>query len=419
MGKFQGNAISIGTLALSLALPFSLHAETEAEAFSGRLVENKGMLAKRWSIPFNENAYYESFCESHLQIGIEGGGTNTRIRINSSPSDGPEAQMLYSRTTKEGSNLYQNPDGAIKAVKKLINEGIKSVANKNKWDSKKICYDLGLGMAGTEGENNLLFLSALKKDPRMKRAVLASDAEVAWLSVFHNEGVIIISGTGSIILGRNAAGSTYRHGGYAIPMSDRYSAAALALDYGTCIHNKVSLQDDKPVWPKGLPLAYFKKLLEKSGGAAEQFLLKLNALVKSNVSQLAAMAPEIIDHSWPMDYCEEKETNHIGRCTNQSMGRRFSDKDYCAAAALYASKYELLDAIKSFPPDFKHLPFAIHGTFGNTLWSNLEQSGVVDEMTKSRKVAAPIDPLAGSLKLLDRGSSSVFWDYLNCLLPKF
>lgn len=132
MNLFKIKIISISTLVSILTLPRFLHAASETN-----ILKHDGMLAKRWSVSALEDAFDESLCEAHLQIAIEGGGTNTRIRISHDPSDNTQPKPLYSHAIKEGSNLYERADGAIKVVQKLIDDGIKSIAPEHQWIRKE------------------------------------------------------------------------------------------------------------------------------------------------------------------------------------------------------------------------------------------------------------------------------------------
>ena len=400
MRSFKTKIISISTLVSILILSFCLHADAEVTKY-------KGMLTDRWSIPASNNAFDEALCETNLHIAIEGGGTNTRIRINDIATEMNEApKELYAYKVQEGSNIYQSTESAAHIVRKLINNGIQSIASQHSWDTEKVCYELGLGMAGTEGKDNALFLKALQNDPRMKRAILVSDAEAAWLSAFDTEGTIIIAGTGSIILSRNAAGKKFRKGGYGIPMSDQRSAAALCLYYGECINEEVGLEDGKAVWREDIKLAFFEKLLSENKGSDEELFMKLTSMARFNVSEFAAMAPHIIEyaalemineHSWKRTACSTSN----GTCKTNPISDCLDNKDFCATEAVITSSRKLYNAILSLPADFQGLPFAIHGSYGNVLWDKMTELFGKEGYIANLKINTPIDPLAGIQKLLE------------------
>ncbi|AMO57940.1 hypothetical protein GZ77_12330 [Endozoicomonas montiporae] len=370
----------------------------------------KGKLMSRWFINKNDNSG-KAFCEHHLMIAVEGGGTNTRIRITTpNPVD---QSKPYEQVLKQGSNIYRTAEQAIDVTRLLIQEGVEAVASKNHWNSQNTCYELALGMAGTEGNNNDTFLKALQKDPRMQKAVLGSDAETAWLSVFDREGLIVISGTGGITLGRNHKGQVYRKGGFSVPMSDTPSAAAHALHYGNCIHDIVSFENENVFIPAGVHLGFFQKLLSRKQGSGNDVFMYLHGLVTRDLSQFAALAKDIqqyFDGSLMSEAlrispsCEGYKNAGIG--SNQgkpdagSTSMDWSNKDDCANTAMEKSIQDLTKAVSITNPAFQNLPFAIHGTFGKVVWDSAVQYASIHEHIRKRKVEQPIDPLAGALKML-------------------
>lgn len=383
-----------------LSLSFSLHAENDVR-------KNSGMLDSRWSIAASKNHFDHSICDTYMQIAIEGGVTNTRIRIHNPPFDEPK--VLYSHSINEGSNLDEKSGGAIKTVRKLIDAGITSIAASYSFNPERVCYHIGLGMAGTEGQNNEAFLTALRSDQRMQLAVMASDTETAWLSVFDTQGIIIVSGIDSVILGRSVNGNIFRKAGFATPMSCSHSAASLSLHYGECINREVYFIDGKATWRQNIKLALLEKQLKENDGTDEQFFMKLNALARFNITGFAAMAPDIMAHRapetafnliWSEKDCYQ-DHNNVERCTFKPVGEHLQNKDFCATSAAIKCEAELLNTLLKLPEAFRALPFAIHGTFGNILWDSLIENETDLSDIVTRKITTPVDPLAGAIKLLN------------------
>ena len=395
---YLNNLIKI-TTSLSIAFFISLSTSLCAQSpKSGDLSEVKtvtGKLGARWFINKAKGSD-EISCEHPVLIAIEGGGTNTRIRITNSSATSPLPP--YEHSSKSGSNLYRTAEQAIEVTQSLINEGIQTIASKMNWRAESVCYELALGMAGTEGKNNGLFLKALQNDPRMQKAVLGSDAETAWLSAFDSEGLIVIAGTGGITLGRNENGQVYRKGGFSVPMSDTPSAATHVLHYGNCINQQVSFEDDGLFIPSGVYLGYFQKLLSKSKGSGSDVFMNLHGLVTRNLTAFAAHAESLQKHFdgelmqktyWPKNNCETLNGSED-----------WGNNDYCVNEAMKNSIQDLINAVSVTNPKFHNLPFAIHGTFGKVVWETAAKFANIDEAVKARKVEKDIDPLTGALKML-------------------
>ena len=94
------------------------------------------------------------------------------------------------------------------------------------------CQGIGLGLAGAAREQDKKILTGMF-DPIFgkDKYSLISDAEIALISGTLAEfGVIVISGTGSIVYGRNAEGKEARYGGYGPLISDEGSGYRIALE---------------------------------------------------------------------------------------------------------------------------------------------------------------------------------------------
>ena len=94
------------------------------------------------------------------------------------------------------------------------------------------CRGIGLGLAGTARDQDKKILTGMFDSIFAKeKYALTSDAEVALISGTLAEfGVIVISGTGSIVYGRNAEGKETRYGGYGPLISDDGSGYRIAVE---------------------------------------------------------------------------------------------------------------------------------------------------------------------------------------------
>jgi N-acetylglucosamine kinase-like BadF-type ATPase len=87
---------------------------------------------------------------------------------------------------------------------------------------------LVVGAAGAGRlEEQIELRDALWGERIAKKVRVTTDAEIALEALGRPIGIILISGTGSVVLGRNAAGAVTRRGGYGWQMSDEGSGYAV------------------------------------------------------------------------------------------------------------------------------------------------------------------------------------------------
>jgi len=91
---------------------------------------------------------------------------------------------------------------------------------------------LTLGIAGVFREKEREFVyEALRAINRVDRMVVVSDAEIAHYAAFEGApGVLIIAGTGSIVIGLDKNGKLHRLGGYGYIIGDIGSASWIGLE---------------------------------------------------------------------------------------------------------------------------------------------------------------------------------------------
>jgi N-acetylglucosamine kinase-like BadF-type ATPase len=153
-------------------------------------------------------------------IGIDGGGTGSRCVI----------------TDYDANVLYRCNGGPTNFLRYEINEVCKTIYTllNNCRKSLRIDFDdikaLVIGTAGAGRKNEILFFEKkLRKYLRSKRVSIKfikvlSDGLIALEgAISDGEGCILISGTGSIIFGKNNAGEYFRLGGYGRKIGDEGS----------------------------------------------------------------------------------------------------------------------------------------------------------------------------------------------------
>lgn len=154
-------------------------------------------------------------------IGIDGGGTKTRIRL-ADLAGNPLACHEGGPTNINSMDKQQLQD----TLYCLINEGLKAIQS-----TIGECRSLCMGMAGAGRPQEQLLLSGICDMLGFRGVVtVTDDAHTAlYGGTGQNTGIILISGTGSICYGRDLRGETYRAGGWGYLIGDEGSGYDIGL----------------------------------------------------------------------------------------------------------------------------------------------------------------------------------------------
>ena len=154
-------------------------------------------------------------------IGIDGGGTKTLMKLADLDGNllvccegGPANMNSINRAVLE------------ETLTKLLAEGLGQITGKPS-DCRAIC--LGMAGAGRTAEKQILkeILSRLGFNDTV---MITDDAHIAlYGGIGSQEGIILISGTGSICYGRNSRGEVCRAGGWGYILGDEGSGYDLGL----------------------------------------------------------------------------------------------------------------------------------------------------------------------------------------------
>lgn len=139
-------------------------------------------------------------------IGIDGGGTKSKLHI-ADLSGNTILELLGGPT-----NLYSmGAEGVERELKSLLSRTMERSGL-----SLTDCEALCLGTAGADRpEEKLLFRDMLKNYGVMGKLTITNDAETALVAGSgKREGIVIISGTGSLAYGINSLGEKARAGGW-------------------------------------------------------------------------------------------------------------------------------------------------------------------------------------------------------------
>lgn len=145
-------------------------------------------------------------------VSVDGGGTKTQFTISDLSGN-----ILGNSTT--GSSNYKSV--GIDTAYKNINLGLEEIykdLNINKKDIIRAVF----GISGYDSQDDYeIILNIIKKTGlKEKQIYLYNDAVLAFYAQAEEPGMVIISGTGSIVLGINKYGSILRSGGWGYNFSD-------------------------------------------------------------------------------------------------------------------------------------------------------------------------------------------------------
>lgn len=210
-------------------------------------------------------------------MGIDGGGTNSRLLAVSAA--GETLGCARGRST----NIESNP---VDTVREHLRELICGFMEESGLPLAS-CAGICLGTAGVDTQETLRTVEEIMESLALPfPCVVTNDAEIALLAQTGGEaGILLISGTGSIGYGMNAAGETCRVGGYGYLVSDEGSsfwvakkaiAAALRAYDGTA--ERTALLD--------------RLVREIKADRVEQLVDFVYAM---NKSELAKLAPAVSD----------------------------------------------------------------------------------------------------------------------------
>jgi len=155
--------------------------------------------------------------ESEIVVGIDAGGSKTRVIIASLSGDqiadsiGPGAAMAPG-----------NADACAETIAAVVVAALENAAL-----TDVVPRVLYAGVAGTGRESEQIALQdALSRMEIADEVVVETDASIALADAFGDRsGVILISGTGSIAFGRGPAGMLARCGGWGFTFGDEGSGA--------------------------------------------------------------------------------------------------------------------------------------------------------------------------------------------------
>ncbi|HUG71007.1 MAG TPA: BadF/BadG/BcrA/BcrD ATPase family protein [Pirellulaceae bacterium] len=161
-----------------------------------------------------------------LVLGVDGGGTKTIAWL--APREAPREESVLGRGNAGPSNMRSvGFETAIRNVDRAIQLAFDE-AQLDRRAVSSIC----LGLAGADRDAERVPLRQWAESERLAdRVIVTNDAiPLIYAGFADGVGVAIISGTGSVVFGRNQAGQVARCGGWGHLFGDEGSGYVIALD---------------------------------------------------------------------------------------------------------------------------------------------------------------------------------------------
>ena len=154
-------------------------------------------------------------------LGVDGGGTRTRVAL----VDGAGRECARA----EGPPTLIDPANPGKTID-VITQLCREVASKGGADLPVAGLWAGIAGAGTEPTRSVVE-TALREAGLSSRTSVGADAEATFYDAFPSgPGILLLSGTGSIALGRGADGSSIRVGGWGANLGDEGSGYRIGME---------------------------------------------------------------------------------------------------------------------------------------------------------------------------------------------
>lgn len=168
-------------------------------------------------------------------IGLDGGGTKTKILVADR-----DYNMLES--------FYGGPINYNGTKKEIVDQNFQAIFQtiKDKGYESKKCAGICIGTAGISNPNIHQYIRTnIDLFGYSCPVSIVGDCETALAgAVLQTEGIILISGTGSICYAKDEMGNTYRTGGYGHLIDDEGSGYAIGRDILTAVIKAYDLRSE-------------------------------------------------------------------------------------------------------------------------------------------------------------------------------
>lgn len=208
--------------------------------------------------------------------GWDGGGSSTKVCVTDAGG----------AVTAEGVFGPLNPNGApLTAVEATVKDCVDFLAALP--GGLAACKGLTVGMAGVSSPAAANTVeTAIRRCGYAGGLRLTGDCEIALAGAVRGPGAVLIAGTGSVCFGKNAAGMTFRAGGFGYLIDDAGGGYAIGRD----ILRAAARSMDGRIPPTCLADAVLR---ERNLGGPEELIAWLYA-PGTGKPQIAALAPLLI-----------------------------------------------------------------------------------------------------------------------------
>lgn len=212
-------------------------------------------------------------------IGIDGGGTKTALKLSDEKGD-----IVLSMEGGPCNINSMGKEAVAKMLKELLNDTLEE-AKLSMEDIKVLC----IGTAGVDRPSDKAIMEDIIRAAGFTgKTIITNDAVTAlYGGVGGAEGVILISGTGSICYGRNSEGETKRAGGWGHLIGDEGSGYYIGINAINRIARAHDGVEERTVM-SDLILEHLK--LENASGLIE-YVYRSGA-GKSEIASLARLVDE-------------------------------------------------------------------------------------------------------------------------------
>ena len=207
-------------------------------------------------------------------IGIDGGGTKTRIELRD------QENRLLERKIYGAFNVNSIGEPAFRAL-------LREIFDRNMGDCLGIC----IGAAGVSNPRvGEILREVLDEKGYRGPWKLCGDQEIALRGAMDGPGIVVIAGTGSICFGKNEKGETARSGGYGHLIDDWGSGYALGRDALSAAVKTLDGRENN----QALCSSIFQKLRVTTTQELISFVYS-GETKKSDVAALAAVVLELAE----------------------------------------------------------------------------------------------------------------------------
>ncbi len=156
-------------------------------------------------------------------VGVDGGGTKTEIAV--SHADGiPVKTVLYPTCSYRSIPMEEAISRVVNGIRECLDSAGVSLA-----DCAGCC--VGMPSYGENQENDKIIMAKMEKVLAPMPIYLVNDGEVGWAgSLACEEGIHVVSGTGTIAFGRDKNQTFDRSGGWGYFMGDEGSCYWVGLE---------------------------------------------------------------------------------------------------------------------------------------------------------------------------------------------